>query len=176
VVLSRSWLLLSLPLAVMALVLLVLTVRSLLGIVRRSVISSVPIREEQRIEFAQGGDYALNLESSSLVARVAGIDFTLASADRGVEVPLHRAIFRTRVSSASRGRLELYRFTIPSPGSFVLRIAGVSAAAADRGDAIVFTRPYRIALVLHVVALVACGLALIGALVLSGFVLFGRSG
>ena len=172
--LTRSWLAISLPLAVAALALLAFTVRSLLGTVRGSVVQRVPLRAEQPIDFAEGGEYALNLESDSRTARTA-LGFTLADAARGAEVPLHRAIVRTRVSSLSRVRLELYRLTIPAPGAYVLRIAGASAEAAERGDAILFTRPRRAAIVVHVLALVACGAVLIGSIVLSGLVLSGGS-
>jgi hypothetical protein len=75
----------------------------------------------------------------------------------------------------SRSRIELYSFTIPSPGAYTLRVAGIDPSADYSRHAILITRQYRGALVLHVLVLVALGVALIGSLVVTGLVLSGKS-
>jgi hypothetical protein len=164
--------LLTLPLAIVALGLLSLTVVSLLRTVRRSVVASVPVREEQRVHFAEAGEYALSFESNELTGAVAGLKFGLTSVDGGAAVPLHRAIFRTRVSSFTRARLELYSFTLPKPGTYSLHLTG-PRPSADSGDAIIFTRRVLGILVMHILALIAMGAMLVGSIVASGLAIAG---
>ena len=58
---SRSWLFLTIPVALAALVLLSRTALSLLRTVRGSVIASVPIRLEQQLTINSSGAFALNV-------------------------------------------------------------------------------------------------------------------
>jgi hypothetical protein len=172
---SRSWLLLTIPVALAALALLSLIAFSLLRTVRGSVIASMPIRAEQQVTINSSGAFALNLEGPTLTARPANLRFTLSGAEPGTHIALRPILFRTDVSSMSRSRLELYSFTIPSPGAYTLRVDGIDPATDYTHKAILITRQYRAALVLHVLALVALGAALIGSLVVSGLVLSGKS-
>lgn len=172
---SRSWLLLTIPVALAALALLSLTALSLLRTVRGSVIASVPIREEQQVTINSGGSFALNLEGPVFTSRPANLRFALSGAEPGTEIALNPILFRTDVSSMSRSRVELYSFAIPSPGDYTLRVEGIDPSTDYSNLAILITRQYRAALVLHVLALVALGAALTGSLVVSGLVLGGKS-
>jgi hypothetical protein len=172
--LSRAWLFVTVPVALGAIGLLAWTALRLVRTARGAVVASVPVRAEQRVVFDHAGAFALNLEGPALARGVAGLRFTLSGAERGAAVPLHPILFRTRVSSFTRARLELFGFTLPAPGTYVLRVDGADPSAEQRGDAIVFTRRFTGALVAHVLALVALGAVLIGAIVISGFVLGGR--
>jgi hypothetical protein len=172
---TRSWLLLTIPVALAALALLSLTVSSLLRTVRGSVIASAPIRAEQEITMTSSGNFALNLEGPVFTSRPAGLRFALSSAQSGTPIALNPIAFRTDVSSMSRSRIELYSFTIPSPGAYTLRVDGIDSSIDYSSHAILITRRYRVALVLHVLALVALGVALIGSMVITGLVLSGRS-
>jgi hypothetical protein len=172
---SRSWLLLTIPVALAALALLAYTVSSLLRTVRGSVVASAPIRAEQQVTMNGSGDFALNLEGPVFTARPANLRFALSSSQTGTPIALSPIAFRTDVSSMSRSRVELYAFTIPSPGAYTMRVEGIDPSVDYANHAILITRQYRGALVLHVLALVALGAALIGSIVISGLVLSGKS-
>lgn len=173
-VLSKSWLLLALPLAVVALVLLTLTAVSLLRTVRSSVVMSVPVRAEQAVTFKEAGSYVLNVEGKTFSRAAAGLGFVIATEGSATSVPLQKVLMRTEVSSFSRTRLELYSFEIAAPGVYTLRITGTNSSSGNDNAAIVFTKPFTLALVLHVLALVALGVMLIGSLVVTGLVLAKR--
>ena len=170
--LSRSWLILTVPLALTALVLLSLTVSSLMRTVRRSVVASLPVRADQRVQFAEAGAYSLSFESSSPARIIAGLQFVLSSADNGSEVALLRTVFRTRVSSFSRTKLELFSFTLPAPGTYRLHLAG-TRPSMDSDDTIVFARRVQGLVVAHILALVVVGALVIGAFVATGIAAIG---
>ena len=172
-ILSRSWLLLTVPVAVVAIGLLSWTVLSLVRSVRRSVVASVPVRDQQQVTFDRGGDFAFGLEGE-IGRSLGGLQFSLTGASRAT-VPLHRILVRTRVSSLSRARVELYSFTLPSRGAYTLRINGLDPSTDNGSDAIVFTRRFQGTLVAHILALIVLGAALIGSIVVSGFALSGTS-
>lgn len=174
---NRSWVSLTAPVALVALALLSLTVASLLRTVRGSVVASAPIRAEQGLTFNAAGDFVLNFEGPTLASSARSLRFTLTRAQGGPGslIPLRPVVFRTEVSSSARTRFELYRFTLPSAGSYVLRISGIDPARDFSGNAIVFTRPVRGAIVLHVLWLIVFGAVFIGLLVVSGLSLAGRS-
>lgn len=171
----RSWLLLILPVAVVAAAALAWTVRSLVRTVRGAVVLTVPPLPEQTIRFEAPGEYALNIEADSLSAVVAGLRFSLLDEQRGTELDLRKAIMRTRVSSFSRARLELYVVTIAQPGSYLLRVEGAGESLSASHPSIVFTRRFHVALVLHVLALIACGALVVGSLVATGLILSSGS-
>ncbi|HTE43738.1 MAG TPA: hypothetical protein VK636_00730, partial [Gemmatimonadaceae bacterium] len=161
------------PAALVAIALLSRTVASLLRTVRGSVVTSVPIRTEQRVTFEHDGDMVLNLDGRVLSRGAAGLRFALARVDSAgeVAVALRNVLFRTHVSSASRSRLELYSFTVPSAGAYLLRISGVDPATDYSADTVVFTRPFHGALVFHILSLIVLGIMLVGSLIVSGFAL-----
>jgi hypothetical protein len=96
---SRSWLLLSIPLALAALALLSLTAFSLLRTVRGSVVASVPIRAEQQVTINSSGGFALNLEGPAFTSRPANLRFALSGAEPGTDIALTPILFRTDVTS-----------------------------------------------------------------------------
>ena len=174
--LSRNWLFLTAPIAIAALALLAWTVASLLRTVRGSVVMSDPIRAEQKLAFDGDGDgdFALNLESPIGVLRPIKLRYALTTADGATHIPLPPIAFQTNVTSMSRSRIELYRFTLPSRGDYILRIDGIDPAVDYSAHAIVIARQYGFALVLHILVLIALGVALIGLIVVSGLILSGK--
>jgi hypothetical protein len=173
-VLNKSWLFAAIPLAVIALALLALTAISLLRTVRRSVVVSVPMRADQTVTFKDAGSYVLNVEGTSLSRVAAGLSFAITKEGSGTSIPLHRILVRTKVSSFSRTRLGLYGFDIPAPGVYTLRMTGMDSSTNYDSGAIVITRPFTLALVTHVLALVTLGALFIGSLVITGLVLSKR--
>jgi hypothetical protein len=172
---SRSWLVLTIPVALASLGLLGWTALSLLRTVRASVVASLPVLPEQTVTINSSGDLSLNIESALLARRPTNLRFALASADGRSRIALTPVALQTHVSSMSRSRIELCAFTRPAPGAYVLRIDGIEPSANYADDAIVITRRYLPALVLHVLALIFLGAALIGSLVVSGLVASGKS-
>jgi hypothetical protein len=173
--LSRSWLFLTVPVALASVGLLSRTALSLLRIVRASVIATLPIRSEQTVAINSSGDLSLNIDSPMLARRPTNLRFELTSADGQSRIALLPLEIQTDVTSMSRARLELCAFTLPASGNYVLRIDGIDPSANYADDAIVITHRYMTALVLHVLALVFLGTALIGSIVVSGLVLSGKS-
>jgi hypothetical protein len=171
---SRSILSLTVPVAITALVLLSWTAVSLLRTVRGSVVTSVPIRAEQQVHLNATGNLALNLEGPLGALLPTKLHYALSSADGAMRIPLASIAFRTEVTSMSRSRIDLYGLTIPAPGDYVLRIDGLDPSVDYSACAIIIARQYGASLVLHVLALVALGVALIGSIVVSGLVLSGK--
>jgi hypothetical protein len=174
---SRSILFLTVPVAIAALALLSWTAVSLLRTVRGSAVATIPIRAEQQVHFDAAGNLALNLEGPLGALLPTKLHFALSSADGATRIPLAPIAFRTEVTSMSRSRIELYGFTIPTPGDYVLRIDGldgIDATVDYSACAIIIARQYGVSLVLHILALVALGVALIGSIVVSGLVLSGK--
>ena len=121
------------------------------------------------------GDLALNLEGKLFTRIPADLRVALSSAAINLPIALTPVRVRTHVSSMSRSRMPLYTFTISTPGAYTLRIEGVDVAADYSDYAIVISRQFSAALVLHIMALIALGFALIGSLVVSGLILSGKS-
>jgi hypothetical protein len=140
---SYSWLLLTAPAAVVAIVPLRWTIASLVRTVRRSVVAPLPVCAEQRMTIDRPGELALNSAESS---------------------------------SLSRSRLELYALTLPTAGSYSLRIDGIDPFSDYSATAVVIARSYVAALVLHVLALILLGATLVGSIVFSALLLAGKIG
>lgn len=174
-VLNKSWLLLAIPGAIVAIVLLALTATSLVRTVRRSVVASVPVLPEQTLTFTESGSYVLNVEGKSFTRAAAGLSFELTKEAASLSIPLHAILVRTKVSSFSRTRLELYRFEIPDAGRYTLRISGANAGTEAGDAAVVITRSFTVTMVLHILALVALGALFVGSLVVTGLVFAERA-
>ena len=174
--LSRSWLLLTIPVAFAALALLSWTIASLLRTVRSSVIATMPLVAEQRVEINSSGDFAINIESPLLTRRPINLRFTLSGVDSS---DAHRHVSDSRANRRDVDvRARAWSSTpsrSSSAGAYHLRIDGLDPGTDYSRDAILITRQFRGALVLHVLALIACGVALIGSLVVSGLILSGKS-
>jgi hypothetical protein len=172
---SRTWLFLTIPGALASLALLSWTAMSLLRTVRGSVVASVPVVAEQTVAINSSGDLAINIETPLLAHRPAQLLLSLYAANSDTRIALSPIAMQTKVSSMSRTRIELYSLTLPSAGTYVLRIEGLNPSTDYSADAVLITRPYHGALVLHVLALIFLGVALIGSLVVSGLVISGKS-
>lgn len=173
---SRSWLLITAPAAVVAIVLLLWTIASLVRTVRRSVVATLPIVAHQRVTIDQPGELALNLEAPFLAPRPTELSFTVQRESDSTQIPLRPIVLRTESSSFSRSRLELYSLTIPSAGSYALRIDGIVPSTDYSAIAVVLARRYTGALVLHVLALILLGATFILSIVFSALLLTAKIG
>lgn len=172
--LGRSWLFVGAPVAVAALVLVILTALRLARVVGGAVVASVPLVREQRVAFDVAGPLTLSLAAGRFTRPPAGLHFGLAHAD-GASVALRPVTVRTRVSGTRQVRVALYDVVIPRAGTYVVRVDGLDAASSARDAAVVFSRPIGATLAAHVVGLVVLGATFVGALVVSGLALAGQA-
>ena len=159
------WLLLTVPLFFISGGLLVVTVRSLLRTVRDAVVASVPLEPTQPVDLQEEGEYDLYVEGRPGTMDFAGLDFLLRDPS-GALVPMARVLFRTRVSGLSRMRLQVRSFTAGRPGRYTLEVrGGRTERPHDSEDRIVFSRPVRGGMILHILALVLLGASTVGSMV-----------
>jgi hypothetical protein len=112
---------------------------------------------------ASRGDYDLYVEGKPLSRDFGGLDFALSDPS-GATLPMRRLLLRTQSSSLSRVRLALRSFRVEAAGDVTLSATGI-APGQDPENRIVIARPFRAALVAHVLALVGLSIAAIGSLV-----------
>ncbi|HEV8096129.1 MAG TPA: hypothetical protein VGP71_10390, partial [Burkholderiales bacterium] len=144
---GAAWLALTVPVLAVAVVLLVLTIRSLIDVMRSSIVASVPLRAEMRIALPRAGDYDLYVEGAFMSRDFGALEFFLTDAS-GAPVALHAVLFRTRVSSFSRVRLQLRHFQVAGAGTFTLRLTGIRENQ-DAENRIVIASPVTAKMVLH---------------------------
>ncbi len=118
------------------------TIRGVVRLVRQSRILSIPLREEQDVEFAESGRVVLCLEGPLFSRRFARLGYELAAAD-GSPVSGRPALFHAKTSGFSTVRMEMRVYGIPRPGRYRLRIQGLDETrGADSRECIVFMRPH----------------------------------
>ncbi len=166
---SPAWLAVTVPLFVLAVCLLIVTVRSLVRTLRRAVVAKVPVSAEQTLVLEKPGVYDLYVEGRQFSTDFRGLEFTLTHSS-GSAVPSRPVWFRTHVSSFSRVRLQLRRFNVEAGGQFTLRVGGIKPDQNPE-NRLIFSRPVRGAVVGHVLALVVLGQIAVGSLVGSIFLL-----
>lgn len=171
--LSESWLVAAVAAFLIAALLLARTIRSLIRTMRGSLVASVPLLAEQQFPLPQAGTYDLYVEGMRFSRDFGALDFALSDS-AGAPVPLQRILFRTTVSSVSRVRLLLRRFTAPGAGTFTLRTTGIRPDQNPE-NRIVFAMPVTARMVLHILAIIALAMLAIASLVGSILMLLSRT-
>ena len=157
------WIAVTVPVCLVSVWLLIRTVRTLIRTTRASVVASVPLRGQQILPLSGPGNYQLYVEGKRLSRDFGGLDFALSDRS-GATIPMRRLLLRTQVSSLSRVRLALRSFRVDAAGDVTLSTTGIRPAQ-DPENRIVIARPFRAALVAHVLALVGLSFVAIGSLV-----------
>jgi len=140
----------------------------LCGLGKKNEIVSLPLVERQEVEFPAAGRVVLCVEGPFLTTRFGGLDYELIAPD-GTPVRSRAVWLRTKSQGISRVRLAVHSFDIPEPGRYVLRVEGLKGAqAADSEHRLVFSWPYLLQMVLHILGIVLAGVLLIGSVVLFG--------
>ncbi len=111
----RNGLWVSIPLFVASAITLVHLIRGVIRVVRQAHLVSVPLVEEQAVEFAETGRVALCIEGPRFTTLFAKLSYSLIGPD-GTEANGRRSWFRPHSSGASKVRMELGRYEIPTPG------------------------------------------------------------
>lgn len=157
------WVFVTAPGFVVSAVLLAWSIRGLLRTLSGATVASAPLAEVTRFELPAGGDYEIYLEGRIGTTDFRGVDMTLADGS-GRAVRTDPIVFRTHVNSLSRARLSLRSFTAPAPGAYQLTFQGLRAGASP-DNRVVISRPVRGSMVLHILAIVVCGILTIGTLI-----------
>ncbi len=148
-------------------VLLACIISSLVGVVKRARLLTLPLVPEQEIKFAEAGRVVLCTEGPHFSRRFAGLTYELTEDGRPIEG--RTALFHSRTSGFSWVRMEAKLFEIPNPGSYTLLIHGLPPdTQPDRENHIVFMKPHLGKSILHVFGILIAAALLIGSMVLFG--------
>ncbi|MDQ2931005.1 MAG: hypothetical protein M3Y05_09360 [Gemmatimonadota bacterium] len=179
---SRLWLFISLPAAVVAVWLLVKTILSLIRSTRASVVATVSIRAEQQIIFDSAGAYVLNFEAPLHAQRGASItkslpldlSFTLSRVEPPYAVRLFFSRSQIYVNSMTRSRMQLLTFELPSGGAYVLRIVRIDPSVDYGQYAISISHPIGFTIVSRVVAILVLAFASLGSIIFTALLIAAK--
>jgi hypothetical protein len=161
----RNGLWISVPLFVISAVLLGFFILSVIRVVRQAHLLSVPLLEQQEIEFANEGRVVLCTQGPLLSFRFSKLDYELTG--DGVPIEGRTAWVPAKTTGFSWVRMEVKSYRIPRPGRYILRIKGLEpGSAADSEHQIVFMRPHLARSIGYVIGIVLAGLLFIGSIVL----------
>ena len=164
----RNGLWISVPLFVISAALLGFFILSVIRVVKQAHLLSVPLFEQQEIEFAEEGRVVLCTQGPLLSFRFANLDYELTG--EGIPIEGRRTWFPGKTSGFSWVRLEVKSYRIPRPGRYVLRIKGLEPGSIpDSEHRIVFMRPHLARSIGYVVGIVLAGLLFIGSIFLFFF-------
>lgn len=146
---------------------LVLLIRNLVRLQRQSLLLSIPLRQQQDIEFTIEGPVILCLHGPLLTTRFRGLTYELSRMN-GLPVQGRRVWLRSRSSGFTSITMELYRYTIPEPGRYRLKVNGLGARQdTNSGHSLVFARPHTVKSISYVIGIVLSSILVIGSLVFS---------
>ena len=172
----RNGLWIAVPLFVISAALLCFFILSVIRTVRQSHLLSVPLLEQQEIQFAEEGRVVLCTQGPLLSFRFAKLDYELVG-DNGMPVEGRTTWFHSRTSGLSWVRMEVKSYRIPMPGRYTLRIRGLKpGSSADSEHQIVFMRPHLARSIGYVIGIVLASLLFIGSIVLFFLRLVSREG
>ena len=156
----------SVPVFVLSVASLACLILDVIRVVKQAHLTSVPLMEEQGVEFAEGGRVVLCLEGPRFTTRFAKLSYGLIGPD-GRPAKSRRSWFRARTSGIFKVRMELEYYEIPRPGRYTLQIKGLKPGAEpDPDHRIVFMRPHLARSIARVLGIVLAGLFLVGSVVL----------
>jgi hypothetical protein len=171
----RNGLWISVPLFIISVALLVTFILSVIRVVRQAHLLSVPVIEQQEIEFSEAGRVILCTQGPLLSFRFAKLDYELTGG--GIPVESRTTWFHAKTSGFSWVRMEVKAYRIPMPGRYLLRIKGLEpGSAGDSDHQIVFMKPHLACSIGYVIGIVLTGLLSIGSIVLFSLRLFSKDG
>ena len=163
----ESGLWISVPVFFLSVVLLIFFIAKVIRLVKEAPLISVPLIEQQEIEFAGSGRVDLCIEGPLFTSRFARLKYELSTAS-GTKVKSHIVLFRTRTAGFKWVRLKIRTYDIPSPGRYVFQIHGLAKDwIPDTRHRIVFTRPHTALAMCYVIGIVFSAILTIGSIVLS---------
>ena len=171
----RNGIWISIPLFVISTVLLAYFILNVIRVVKQAHLLSVPLLEQQEIEFAEAGRVVLCTQGPQLSFRFAKLDYELVG--EGIPVEGRKVWPPKRTTGFLWIRLEVQSYRIPRPGRYILRIRGLeSGGTGDSEHRIVFVKPHLAQRIGHVIGIVLAGMLFIGSIVLFFLRLLSRDG
>ncbi len=162
----RNGLWISIPLFFWAVALLVYSILNVVRVVRQAHLFSVPVLEQQEIQFDGEGEVVLCTQGPLLSFRFAKLRYEL-TADTGIPVEGRTTWFHSRTSGLTWVRMEVKSFRIPMPGRYSLHIKGLEPGSTpDSEHRIVFMKPHLETSMSYVIGIVLSGLLSVGSIVL----------
>jgi len=163
------------PLFFISVALLVYFILSVIRVVKQAHLLSVPVIEQQEIEFTEAGRVILCTQGPLLSFRFAKLDYELTGG--GIPIEGRTTWFRSKTSGFSWVRIEVKSYRIPMPGRYLLRIKGLELGCiADSKHQIVFMRSHLARSIGYVIGIVLTGLLSIGSIVLFFLRLLSKDG
>lgn len=148
---------------------MVLLVWCIAGVVRamgKAPIFSVPLLDQQEVEFTEAGKVVLSMEGPFLSRRFARLDYELIGPD-GMTVQSRPSLFRARSSGVKKAEMELRVYAIRTPGRHVFQIKNLEGEkASDDRHRMIFTRPHLGRTLVQVIGIVFCAMLVVGTIVL----------
>jgi hypothetical protein len=165
----RNGLWIAVPLFLISAALLGFFILNVIRAVKQAHLLSVPLLEQQEIEFAEAGRVVLCTQGPLLSTRFAKLDYELTG--DGVPIEGRTTWFHSKTSGFSWVRMEMKAYKLPRPGRYILRIEGLQPRSTpDSEHQIVFMKPHLARSIAYVIGIVLTGLLFIGSIVL----FFGR--
>jgi hypothetical protein len=155
----------SIPVFVGSTALVIRSIINVVRVIRQSQILSVPVVEEQEIEFPHAGEVILCEQGPHLSTRFAHLDYELTK--DGVSVPGRRTLGHSKTSTLSWVRVNIKTYRLPTPGRYVLRITGLEPSASDdTRHSVVFMQPTLAKSLPFILGIVFGSLLFVGSIVL----------
>jgi len=171
--LSRTWLLLTVPGCVVGLGLLVASILFLLRAIRVPELARLPLLAEQEIDLQDSGPLTFILDKPRFRKVQASIfkPFALAVSLVGSDGTITQAapaLMPMTVEGMSRTRGDIAGLESIRPGPYRIRIEGLAADAADSDSFLVVARPVsKLAFVASILGIIAGAVLALGGLIAS---------
>ncbi len=171
--LSRAWLLLTVPGCIIGLGLLIASVVYLLRTIRVPELARLPLVAEQDIDLKDSGPLNFVLDKPRFRNVQASVfkPFALSVAledSAGKVVQAAPALMPMTVEGISRARVDIASLDSIRPGPYRIRIDGLAADAADSDSFLVIARPVsKLAFVASILGIIAAAALTLGGLIAS---------
>ena len=171
--LSRAWLLLTVPGCVIGIGLLVASIMLLLRTIRVPELARLPLVAEQEVDLQDSGPLTFVLDKPRFRNVQASVfkPFALAVSledARGNVVKAAPAFMPMTVNGISRTRVDIASLESIRPGPYRIRVDGLAADAADSDSFLVIARPVsKVTFVLSVLGIIASAALTLGGLIAS---------
>jgi hypothetical protein len=162
----RNGIWISIPVFVLSIFLLVQFITGVVRTAKNARLFSVPLIEQQEIEFTETGKVVLCIEGPLFTPTFRTPNYELIGPN-GMTVKGRVSLFKARSSGLSQAKMELRVYEIPFPGRYIFKIAGLEGVSQSfLKNHMVFTKPHLAQTVGYVLGLVFAGMLFVGSIVL----------
>jgi hypothetical protein len=156
----------SVPAFIFFVILLVICITNVVRTGRQARLFSVPLLDQQEIEFTNAGRVVLCMEGPMLSRRFAKLKYELTGPD-GMAVKSRFVLFRATTTGLTKARMELKVYEIAFPGRYVFEIRGLEGERpSDSEHQMVFMRPHLAHSMVYVIGIVFTSIFIIVSIVL----------